>query len=384
MVKMAQKRSRKNSRKKTKKTPVHGHIVNSLLQVAAHKHTGKKLHHSHTSYGGLVLFMLLAGAVLLLSMGSLNALGVTSSGNVNVSLTVPSEPPSVGAQIVNPQNGDTVTNDTINVSGTCPEGTTVVIYRNGIFAASSMCSTEGQFLATVQLRAGDNLLQAQNYDSLDQAGPATPTVLVRFDAVLVDGIPDSQSQESIVVVDIPEPVPTSELDLSELTCNTIGLGHQSVDALLLEVGCVTRQVYTGEVFNLPVYISGGEPPYALSISWDDTNQNSLYTVTEQGRMSFSNIYDRWKTYTLRLNIADSKGRTYATQVVVQVIDATAAAAGNGNSLTPYVPVTLQKLWLEASVPTYIAVSTLVLGFWVGDIFQRVFGIKKMIHPRKTK
>ena len=173
--------------------------LGSLVLIAPHAHTGKRLHHRHTSHGVLFLALVLTGVLLFSNLGALKAFGITKAGSVNLSVNVLGAPPSVGADITFPGASSTTTYGFVAVQGTCPDQTLVVIYNNASFAGSTVCAG-GLFSLTVPLHTGTNILQAQNYDGLDQPGPATSPITV---------IKEADEPVTPTEPGTPEPTPTN-------------------------------------------------------------------------------------------------------------------------------------------------------------------------------
>ena len=202
---------------KTKKTarrqPLHTHAIAGLLSTAQHKHSGKKLHSRHTSHGFLLVALLLTGVLLFSNIGALKAYGISQGGSLNVSVNVLGHPPTEGAIITFPTTNTETNSSLIEISGTCPATTLVGIYNNGTFAGSTMCTQEGTFAVVITLSAGNNILQAQNYDGLNQPGPVTDQHLVRYTPA-VGVSPNeppivSRNQPLPVIPTPPRPQPTA-------------------------------------------------------------------------------------------------------------------------------------------------------------------------------
>ena len=116
------------------------------FRLVDHKHTGKLIHHRHTSHLALAVILALIGCLLIISENTVQA--VSYSGNVSVGVVVNGPAPTIGAVITSPTDGQTVTNkDTIEVGGTCAAGTFVVVKDNDLIVGSTDCSAAGIFNA---------------------------------------------------------------------------------------------------------------------------------------------------------------------------------------------------------------------------------------------
>ncbi len=366
---MTAKVTRRKSLPKSKKIAVSTHVKASLRYVAPHKHTGKRLAHKQTSHGVLLIILILAGIILLLNLATLRASGL--SGNVDVSLTVPAPPPTTGVHITSPTDGSRVTTSLVTVSGTCPTGNLVAIYRNGVSAGSTICTDQSTFSLPVQLQPGLNVLQAQNYDALNQPGPSTSQISVTYIAPL------SNNAATPAADQLPSPVPQPSASPCYLNNQQVPQGH----ALILLVPCITRSVYVGENLSLPVTITGGIKPYALYVDWGDTTTTELFSFASDGRQFLAHTFATSGIKTIQLRLADSTGNSYRIQTVVQVDGTTAVPA---SSPLQGVGNTLQQVWVEASVPVYWSVVALFAGFWIGDIFQRVVAVKTVLKKRPAR
>lgn len=368
-------------RKTTKnKKSLKAHIRSSLTYVAEHKHTGKRLRHQHTSHGVLLILLIATGVMLFMNLGALSAAGLTSSGTVDVSLTVPGPAPTQGAEITNIPDQSTVTEALLALSGTCPADTIVAIYNNGFSVGSTTCAIGGTFELTIQLQQGTNTLQAQNYDNLNQPGPATSQKTVLYQP------PQQPEPNEEPEVNTPETItPTPSIPVepapqpTEEPCQDLTAPKTS--KLTLTVPCITRNIFIGERFELPVWISGGLNPYALSIDWGDSTDAEVFVLQDAGRHVLSHTYRTPQIRQLGLKIVDSEGASYRVNTVVQVNSNASGAGFSGDNPLENFANAVATHWVEASVPLYWAGVSLFLGFWVGDIFNRFFGNTKKAKKR---
>jgi hypothetical protein len=367
------------SAKKTKLTKgmLAYHIAASLVSTSPHPHTGRSLHPRHTSHGALLLALLFTGVILFTNLGTLRAYGITGSGTTTISVTVSGQAPSIGADITYPTT-DTMTNSPeIQVTGTCPSTLLVAIYNNGIFAGSSTCDNSGSYAITVQLQVGTNQLQAQDYDGLNQPGPATAQVEITREAVPVPVVTQVATAPTDIapaaVAPIVTPAPQPDVNPCFDTSKTDALNPTTPTII---ANCIQRSVYTGDTVTVPIRVTGGTKPYALLITWGD-GTTQLETVLDTNYHNYTHIYKTAGIIGVSLKTTDANGITSYLQTVVQVSGTSTAPV---NSTSSFVSG-LSSIWTEAPVPLYWAAVTLVLGFWVGDIFQRIF-VKDVTKPRK--
>ena len=352
------------------------HIVASLVSIAPYHHTGRSIHRRHTSHGVLFVALLLTGILLFNNLGALRAYGLTGGGSQTVSVNVLGKPPTIGANITYPTTNTTTKSSQIQVVGTCQPSTLVATYNNGIFAGSSMCSAGGDYATIIQLIVGLNILQSQDYDGLNQPGPVTAQVQISREQNLVPSIsvnPNipviakkpadiAQSLAPPVVEPAAQPVTNPCFDTSKT--DSLNLANPTIIA-----NCIQRSIFAGDTITLPVRIIGGTAPYALSVDWGD-GLTDLKTVLDTSYHDYQHTYKTAGIINIYLKTTDAKGLTSFLQTVVQVNGI--PAAGTATPGLGSIVSGLGSIWTEAPVPLYVAAVTLVLGFWVGDIFQRIF------------
>lgn len=376
-----QKNTIHKSKKTTKSTKVTKgllayHIAASLVSIAPYPHTGRSLHRRHTSHGVLFLALILTGVLLFNNLGTLRAYGLQGSGSTTVTVNVAGTPPAVGADITYPTTNTTTKSPEIQVTGTCPADLLVAIYNNGIFAGSSICAHNGTYAIIVQLVIGVNILQAQDYDGLNQAGPATnqvritreqdptPVTSTNPETPVVATTPADITPDPTLPVVPPAPQPTVNPCFDTSKTDKLNPSEPTIIA-----NCIKRSVFTGDTITLPIRVTGGTPPYALSIDWGD-GLTELKTVLDTDYHNYQHTYKTAGIIGVSLKTTDAKGTTSFLQTIVQVNGT--ATSGTTTSTFSNIATGLSTVWTEAPVPLYVAAVTLVLGFWVGDIFQRLF------------
>lgn len=377
-------KSKKTTTKTTKVTPkvtkglLAYHIAASLVSIAPHPHTGRSLHRRHTSHGALFVVLAITGVLLFNNLGALRAFGLQSSGSATVTVNISGDPPTLGADIVYPTTNTTTKSPQIQVTGTCPPNLLVATYSNGIFVGSSVCSNAGEYATVIQLVVGVNILQSQDYDGLNQPGPVTAQVVItrEQDPVVTPTTPDPEVPITATApVDIaPNPTPPVVAPIAPQPTVNPCFDTSKTDALDPEnptiiANCIKRSVFTGDTVSLPIRITGGTKPYALWIDWGD-GTTDLKTVLNTDYHNYEHTYKTAGIFVIKLKTTDAKGVTSFLQTVVQVN----GSATPGTTTSAFTNFTngLGTIWTEAPVPLYVAAVTLVLGFWVGDIFQRVF------------
>jgi len=386
-------KNQKKINKKTTKTskPTKGvlayHIAKSLVSVTSHPHTGRAIHPRHTSHGVLLIALVLTGILLFSNMGALRAYGVVSGGSRTITVNIAGNPPTVGAQITFPQTKSTTKSSQVQVAGTCEASTLVATYKNGSFAGSSVCSSSGDFATVVQLAIGTNLLQSQNYDALNQPGPVTDQIqIIRehlpAEVMLTASIPTIATTAADItsVPSIPSATPAPQPVTAPCYTPSNGTSATSTDPAIV-ANCIHRDISVGQKVTVPIRVTGGDAPYALSINWGD-DLVDLKSVNDSAFYNYDHIYKTSGVHNVGLKITDSKGASSFLQTVVQVNGNTTAGTGSTSTFGA-ITAGIGSIWTEVPVPLYWAAVTLVLGFWVGDIFQRIFAKKRPTAKRRS-
>lgn len=363
------------------------------FRLSEHKHTGKLIHHRHTSHIALIGILLLTGLFLYFNKSEVLA---EQSSSVSVSVIVPGPPPTKGAMITSPKDGETFTdNNIIEVKGTCVEGTFVVIKSNNTVIGSTICKQSEKFDLKVQLLIGKNSLSALNYDNLNQAGPVTPPVAVSVIKTITESktetstttktnnaqLAPSNTPTEVVVPVIPSnpsiiPGVSSNItncdDYKSANLTTGGEPH-------VAVVCVPRLFEPKLEQVLGVIVWGGTPPYAVSVNWGDGSDETLISLKSQSYRKETFSYKNAGNYNITFRLKDSTGNTAIVQTAVQVNGAVTAPVTPISALTNEL---FNTSWLKTPVPLYVLAVTVTLGFWGGDIFDRYFGAKKAHHKRR--
>ncbi len=381
---MATKQRAKSTKKTKQPQPLHSHILSSLTSTAHHKHSGKRLHSRHSSHGILLLMLLLTGILLFSNLGALKAFGVSQGGNTTIGASVLGDPPSEGAVILFPETNTQTRSSLLEVSGTCPYHTLVSIYNNGNFVGSTACTSTDTFAIVITLAGGYNTLQAQNYDGMDQPGPATPQHVIFYDVpvVITPNEPPiiKQPRQLPPIINPVTPLPEAPQP-SENPCYEKPGEQAKITSNpktpLISIGCIHKNIFPGDVLSVTFAINGGVAPYAVNIDWKDGN-TELKSVTSNINQTATHTYNAAGTYEITFQTTDSAGNKGRVQSVVIVNGEPTTGAGNT------ILDDIKTLWIEAPVPLYIAAVTLALGFWVGDVFQRLTNTSHTIRKHKNR
>jgi hypothetical protein len=255
------------------------------------------------------------------------------SGSVGIQGTISQPPPSRGATISVPSNGQTFSQIPITVSGLCPGDLLVKIFKNNVFAGSAQCRN-GSYSVILDLFTGANELVARVYDALDQPGPDSNLVSVTF-------------------VDARGSVTTRPT----LTSNFAKRGVNPKQDLIW-----------------PILLSGGSGPYAISVDWGDGKPPDLRSLAFPGPFDIKHAYDSAGVYNVVVKAVDRDGGTAFLQLVAvangplsqdqQGDDKDDDKAGGTRTVI---------LWQPAAVLIPMMLST----FWLGRKYELKYLKKKI-------
>lgn len=301
------------------------------------RHTGKIRGHEHTAYFPLVVLLLVVG--MFLTTFSVNAWDRPgpAAGSIGISGIMPGKPPTQGATITTPTNGQSFTQTPVIISGTCPVNTLLEIFKNDIFAGSTVCNSDSTFKLEIDLLAGQNLLVAKVYDALNQAGPDSNTITITY-----------------------TPSTTGASGISSLNFG----GPQ----LLINTDAVFRGAFPNKEMSIPVDIIGGRAPYAVNIQWGDST-NKVISRPDNASFRAAHTYAKAGTYQLSIQATDADGRV-AFLTVASIVngqpDPEVSAISNANQTTSL----LLALW-----PLYAAIFAMTISFWIGEWREKRILIK---------
>lgn len=245
----------------------------------------------------------------------------TESGSIGIEGAIPGEAPKQAATIAFPRNGASFTELPITVTGICPEGTTVRIFKNNVFGGSAECKN-GSYSIKIDLFSGRNELIARVYDDLDQKGPDSETVVVNF--------------------------PTS------------AAGEAGQNRISLTSSFAKKGANPGQKLLWPITLSGGSGPYAITIDWGDGKDPDVVSRQFPGVFNAEHIYDVAGTYSVVVRASDKNGDLAFLQLV-----------GVANGEPGQTKEELQKaeaakarasvVWL----PAVALIPLIALAFWLG-------------------
>lgn len=270
----------------------------------------------------LIVASIVIGGILLVPSALVSA-AITpppaGSDSIGLEGTISTAPPKQGATISSPGNGANFTTTPITVNGLCPTGLLVKLFSNNVFVGSVNCAN-GSYTIQIGLFSGQNELVARVYDALDQAGPDSNIVTVKY------------------------------TDTNFLQFGT-SLSLSSIYA--------RRGANPGEELQWPIILSGGTGPYALSIDWGDGSPPDLQSQPFPGNITIKHTYKAAGIYKIIIKATDKNGAEAFLQLV-GVGNGKASASDSGTNTKSSTVITKIIWW-----PMLLLLPLIPAAFWAG-------------------
>lgn len=298
----------------------------SRSKLLHHSHTGRLRPHEHTSYGALLALLTIVGLALAISTATAASPG-PEAGSIGLNGAMPGPAPTTAAVITSPRNGQRFGTTPVNVSGTCPKGTLVEVFKNDIFAGSSACDDRGTFSMEIDLLIGQNILIARVFDALNQAGPDSGSVTVFYDAL-----------------------PPQAGALSPMSFGG--------DQMLITTDAVFRGAFPDKQMLIPITIVGGVSPFAVNVQWGDST-NKVIPRNDNIPFKADHVYKKPGTFQITLQATDSQGRV-AFMTVASIVNGQPTGVTSGGT-NPQTESKILLLW-----PFFVSAVAVVIAFWLGE------------------
>ena len=211
------------------------------------------------------------------------------------------------------------------------------------------CATDGTFSIQVGLISGTDVLNAQDYNITDVAGPTSPNVSVYY-------TPSSQ------VSTTTQPTTTVK---TTTPIKTVPFSNTNQAFVL-------RSTYHYQIFQvnqqnqIPVTIIGGDQPYGITVSWGD-GQLSTLVRSSSGLFQISHVYTKTVgqvNYPVSVQAVDSIGQTAFIQLLTVVRGSAVAAATTKSAKNNFLATIKQWLWLFWI--TWLLMVLVVVSYWLGE------------------
>jgi hypothetical protein len=295
----------------------------------------------------LFLFLLLCSGVFLIAW--------TFRANADVLVTAKVSAPFVTqpAVITSPSDGTHFSLIPITVSGTCPANAGYVeIFDNNVMRGTAICDTSSNFQLSVDLFPGTNSLVAHVFNITDDEGPVSSAVTVYYD--------------------VPQP------PAGNPTAAPRSPSHGSPSLPVLKTAFIYRGYHIGQAVEWPLELSGGLPPYAVSVDWGD-GTSDLISRSQPGQFNINHTYsqpgDTKNSFTIKVKASDANGNSAYLQFFVIVTPQSIGAAGNiFTKSPPHLSSGLNWLWI--AWPLYVVILLMAVSYLLGEREELVILRKK--------
>jgi hypothetical protein len=254
-----------------------------------------------------------------------------SAASYLVTATVPAPALTEPATITQPVDQSQFTTQPITVSGTCPPVSYVELFDNGGFSGVVNCATDGTFTLQTELVNGTNVLTAKDFNITNAEGPTSPNVTVYY---------------------------------SKSTIKTIPLTNVQPFALR---STYQYQIYAvNEPIQVPLTIIGGNAPYALTITWGDS-QISTVVRSSSGTFDLNHTYtsaNGLQNFRVSIQAVDSSGQSAYLQLLI-VVRGKVVVIATTKPQKPNFYTTLRH-WLWLIWLLYLIIVLMVSSYWLGE------------------
>jgi hypothetical protein len=298
-------------------------ILHQKLHLQHHQHSGKLLHHRHTSYRSLAVIFLLAG---IFTGGLAIIQRVTAESLVSIYVTVHVPRPNAPALIALPKDNAVVPSGDTLIAGSCPilsPQAVVIVNVDSKNIGSAVCDASNNFSLTANLAAGQHTVLA-NATSIDgDTGPASTPLYITTRPITVK-TPTPATSPAVLITDTP--------------FTTIGASRDIT--------------WSGT-------ITGSEHSYKLLLDWGDGTYAS-YDV-KPGKQQLRHHYTNLAAYNVTLGLSDSAGNYQHIQYAAALSNDSFpnAAASSTNSTPSTYAKTATTIGLYGFFVTLVCVAAII-------------------------
>ena len=259
---------------------------------------------------------------------------------------VPAPIPSTPAEITNPVDQTTTTNQNIVVSGTCPvivPAIVVTIYNNNNYIGSAGCSAAGIFAGSFTLSAGANVLVPKILTITNDPGPTGTPITITYQA-------PQPPVTNPPTIQTPANQPQPQTPQTPTTPTTPVLNVNTSTPFLV--------IKPNEPVVWKINVGGGESPYTITVDWGD-GKKTTYSANSSGEQSLEHLYDATKNRVIRISVKDATGKeVYTTVAGVTFRQPTGLVAGAIETKAGTY-ITLSQIWLM-----YLLLALLIPLLWL--------------------
>jgi len=324
----------------------------------------KPIHKRIMVHPAYYLFMMMIG--VLIFGASFYHPAHNSADGLNVTASVLAPAPIQPAVITSLLNGQNISSSPYTVSGTCPYNSYVKLSRNNNFSGVTICRIDGFFDIRTDLTPGNNVLQVQDYNYTDVAGPPSSPLTISYIAPVITINPSTTSY------------PTQEAANSPTDSTVPSYDNGGYGPELITSPYTYNTANTGQQYSWQVNLKGGTPPYIVNVDWGDGTTSNLIFKTDP-LFQIEHNYSQSGNYNIIVSSVDTNGVKAVIQIAAAInhtnqTTASTAAASIHPPSTPLgkLSTSSQNLlnnihqWLWIIWPFYGIVLLMAVSFWLGE------------------
>lgn len=317
--------------------------MHRVYKLHPHKHTGKLIHHRHTSYPVLVALIVIVGILIGLTGR------IASADDLLVTATVPAPIP-VGAPVFTSPEDGTVTEDpSVTFEGTCPIITPAVIialYEGPTLLGSGICEASGTFEVTASLTPGAHTIAATVVTITGDNGESSQPLHITYTpkappvALTNPSTPSNPKDPTTGSGPIPDASALAPLDI---------VSDKPFVTFSAELKATWRASFRG-----------GQAPYRVTIAWGDGTVDTQ-AVTSSEFQTFTHTYKANRLYTLSVTLKDQSGLSL-TRYYVAMRNNGAPVSSTSTSFATYIdsPI-INQFWALWTI--YLCLLLMLLLMW---------------------
>ena len=284
------------------------------LKLHHRRHTGKLIHHRHTSYLALLLVVIGAGLCILLTDSQARA------ADLSVTATVPAPIPTGKPIFTMPTDGTTVEDPDVHFEGICPvidPAIIITLHDGSTLLGSGVCQPDGTFGIDATLYEGTRSIVATVVTITGGAGESSDPLTITYKPKSPPIVP-SPGTPSTPPVTVKKPLLTLDPKIDPL--DIVG------KIQFVTVGKQGLAAWKGSFL-------GGVPPYQVSVDWSD-GEKQYYRVTGNDVQTYTHVYKEHRDYDLSISVTDKDGRTLTRNFAVVSIVPSVDDVGLSGMVSP--------------------------------------------------
>jgi PKD repeat protein len=127
-------------------------------------------------------------------------------------------------------------------------------------------------------------------------------------------------------------------------------------------------VTIGQQFSWNINITGGTPPYKVTVNWGDGSQSS-YSFNSDPTFTINHDYPKAGNYIIVVSVRDFTGKKTLLQLVAIIHSPIIGPAATGTVGPTSVSSSVSKAirhYAWVAWPSYVIIVALVFSFWLGE------------------